>query len=659
MNGRKPERYRRAAGLIASAALATSLIVPSTALGAEEYPYSNGSVTITHAQQAGINGGSAANALASYKVYQVFKAEVNDNPDAAAAASFPGVATHIKWSTEAMRNAVVGFLKSAGNGAGTTYTAWLQAKHPGYTAAQIADQEKMAQNAAEYISAMINASPGDPGMGVYTSNPQVPKTPAAQSFALELASALANAPGITSSTYTYAPTASNAAYTNTEGFYLFATDNSSVGTDEASTAPIWVPLKSTGATIAQKAAIPSVVKEVQEDSTGAFGAVADANAAQDLTYRATFSMPQNIGAFDKYYVELDDLLPAGMELKADWQTAADALDVNIVNGSTSTSIKAALLASGGANRGSIGYVASTGALTVCVDNVKNHGVAIGADTKVVLTYKAHLKSGAADNVGIGASHPNTNGLTAKYSSDPIGESNGSGVAAPPRDELTATQTSTYTYQVIVNKRDKQTFANLSGARFKVQVSMDNSDAGSKGLWLGQYGNLVAQASAYEFTTDAGGTITIPRIDEGTYIIKETTAPAGYETTPDITLAVTRTFNASGIPTLTATVTGGETQYANSTDIVTAIVGNNGAPNAGGTSVASYLGTNLTKTSSNDGIVSIITSDDRKVLMPITGMDGVTASIVYGGAAVALGLGGWMLTRRKKEASDGNAGGREE
>ncbi|MDO4533803.1 MAG: isopeptide-forming domain-containing fimbrial protein, partial [Coriobacteriia bacterium] len=517
------------------------------------------------------------NAAAGYDVYQLFLADIE--PDSTSE-EHPGVATHVSWASDTVKNTVLAFLDDNG------YDEWL-AGH-GHTDSASHD---LPQNAAEFIAECIGASPNDEQAAT------APPTKAAESFALELAKALSNASGVP-----MMHADADAVFSGSEGYYLFVTQSSTIDVGEAGTAPIWVPLGGATTTLAEKTAIPSLTKEVQEDSSGQFGKVADGNKDQELAFRLEAKMPQNIGAFDTYEMRFEDTLPSGMDLEAG-NTSSVVVKVDGID------ITADLQDA----QGSISF--ANHELIVHINDVKSvhAGLSVDKDTAVTVEYRAHINASSA----IGAPGE-TNTAKLRYTNDPV--SSGLGTTVP-------VSTTTYTYQLKVNKVDKQTGENLARAGFKVQVSPESTDAASRGKWIAQDGSLVEESQAYEFTTDSEGVCVIPRIDEGVYIIKETTAPSGYETQDaDIVVTLTRTFEGSALQTLDATCSGGEAADSATTDVATHIVSE----------------------PAQTGTVELITSDDKTVSMPITGMDGVTAALIYGSCTAVLGLVGWRATRKSRD-----------
>lgn len=602
------ERLARtiAAGVLAASMGAAGLSAPLTAIA------DDGSVTIS----------AVSNAGATYKVYEVFKADIASNSDNGTSDAYPGIATHIEWASEAAKVATLTYLDANG------YGQWLA--EGGRTAAGAHD---LPQNAAEFIASRIGGSDADAGAAT------TPKTPASHTFALEYAKALKGR-GVTAASATAGTT-----FTAEQGFYLFVTDGESVGDDEAGTAPIWVPLGGKTTTISEKTSIPTVNKQVKEDKTGQFGKAADANAFQDIDYKLTGTLPANIGAFDAYHYKFTDTLSDGLELE-------DGDDSSVVVMVDSTDVTAKV---------DIEY--KNNVLTVDFPDLLkvNTGTAespsyvpITKDTVVTVEYKAHVTEQAAMG-----SAGNENSVVLTYTNDPVSEQDGTTLS-------TGITVQTYTYQLNLNKVDKQTAESLAQAKYTVQVAdtpagadtyvVDNEN-GEYYLVDGQYtteepngydgerymrvpgsaattnpnagkyvqGDGSLGDTAYEFESDDSGNIVVPRIDEGTYIVRETQAPSGYELQDaDIVVTISSTLN----------------QTTGSLDnLVTEVSGGEAAPEG-------QVATHVVATTAATGAADVQTSDDKKVLLPVTGMDGVKTSIILASGVIVVSAAGLIRSRRK-------------
>ena len=112
---------------------------------------------------------ATSNTAATYKVYQVFSADMDDNGDDATSSAYPRIATHFAWANSDIQMATLAFLDENG------YGDWLSSH--GYTAS---DARELPQVAAQFIAEQIGASLDD-------SDATVPLTKKGQTFALEFA----------------------------------------------------------------------------------------------------------------------------------------------------------------------------------------------------------------------------------------------------------------------------------------------------------------------------------------------------------------------------------------------------------------------------------------------------------------------------------------
>ena len=504
------------------------------------------------------------NAEATYDAFQVFKADISDTNEA----------THVAWASDSMKDVVLAFLDSNG------YESWLQTSHPGD------EQHDRAQNAAEYLAREISGSTtGEEAAAT-------PRTPHGRSFATRLAREL-----VAKSPTPKQLAKAGEAFTADEGYWLFVTtDSTSESSGEAGTAPIWMALGGSVTTIVEKSAPPSVDKEVMEDSTSVWGKVADADTLQDVSYRLVATLPDNLTMYDTYHLGLSDTLSEGLEIEVpEGKTVADVLDIDI--GGQKVTIDGTNAAAS--------YEGNT--LTVDFpDLLSDHWkeLGIGHGTKVTVRYIAHLTNAAK----IGA-EGNANGVRLVYTDDPVSRGDGKIDPGP--------HTKVFAYQLRLLKRDEQTYEPLSGAKFTIQVANDSSDEASRGMYVQADGSLGKDAAT--FVTGNDGTFSVSGIDEGTYTIRETGSPDGYDPIDDaVTLVISSTLDGTAIKleSLTASVTSAETDVAKVTDVDTA-----------------------------SGTIQLEVSNGRWLLMPITGMGGMAGTIAPA-ACVALIAGGCLWVRHR-------------
>lgn len=569
------------------------------------------------------------NTAAQYEVYRLFSAHIDPNDEADEgypAVSWPGIAKQATWNDE-VKASTLAFLDSNG------YGDWLVSVYGAEKdTAEYAFQHDLPQNALEYIAGQIGASADDVDAAT------VPATKAQKTFALNLARALA-ASGATPEATTLGEDG-NASFTGVEGYYLFVTSDASVGEDEAGSSPLWVPLGGATASVVEKTAIPTLDKQVAEDSTGEFGKVADSNKDQELEYKLTASLPQNIKSFNNYYLGFKDTLPQGMELQG-----GDASSVTVV---LETKAAEDVLTSDITDNSQVTVSYADNILRVDIGDLKAVDPSVNLDTTVQVYYKAHLTDeavvGTAGNQNDAQIAYTTNPVTYYDATDPDNPSPSDPFdpfdPGNPVPGITTTpsgthKTRTCTWKIELNKVDKQTHENLQGAKFTAQVVGEgSSDEASVGKYVQADGALAD--TPYEFTTDAEGMLEIPRIDSGDYVLHETVAPEGYELQDaDIRLSLSTELDqqTGTVKSWDARLSGGEADTKASSDIVTHLVDADSEK--------------AMEEALVEGRISIQTSDDKKVDVPITGLDGTLAASTVAGGVLLVSMAGLYTSRRRR------------
>lgn len=578
-------------GLITSAMIASGAIVsglsPVVALAA------NGVVTIAQKDNT--------TSPYDYDAFQIFHADVvNDNGDYKA--------SHITWAgadaTEqaAVKSAVITFIGGLDddNDTEVDYDTWLATKYgfSNTTDVQVSHREN-AQNVAEYLAYKIDNSANDTGANT------TPDTKQGDSFAARLSRSL-YAAGLSSTTVTQGQAASL-----DQGYWLITSDPADIANGEAGSAPMWVAVSDTPLTITEKTDVPTIEKTVKGDDAdeNTFAKVADAGAGNDanVDFKIDSTVPDNVDAFSSYRVSVADTLPAGMALE-DGDISSVAVELAGVD---ITSI----LKTQNSPYGSITY--ANGVLTVTINNVKDsehlNDADVLTDKTFVITYRAHL-SGTST---IGASNLNENTAVLTYDADP----NDSTITKTVESEAAVA-----CYQATLTKLDKATRLPLQGAGFTAKTTISGTD-----YYLKANGELTDDPTeAYEFVSDANGQIVFPRLDEGTYVIEETTAPTDYELMDNpITLTIDATKDRSNgtITALTGTVSGGEGMTS-------------GTVNAA-------VADGITGTTLATGDVSMAVSNDYIVKLPLTGLPVATAAL-YAGATIALVSIVAIIAKKKEE-----------
>ena len=245
----------------------------------------------------------------------------------------------------------------------------------------------------------------------------------------------------------------------------------------------------------EKNEVPTNVKTVEEDSTGAWGATNDADIGQVVNFKSTITAQpgaENYVFHDKMSEGLTYTGVTGITLNG---TAVDASNYTVT---------------APAADGDTFDVTFTQAFC---DTLK-------ANDQIVISYTATLNENA--KVGLDG-NPNVS----KLSYGEINQETGKpGSTTPP------SETKTYTWDVDVFKytMNGETEKALAGATFTLSKNAD----GSNPIALVSEGNNVYRVektnetdTVTEITTDATGKFTIKGLDADTYYLTETAAPAGY------------------------------------------------------------------------------------------------------------------------------------
>ncbi len=523
----------------------------------------NGSVTISN-----VEGN-----VTEFKGYQIFNADVAD-----------GTASNITWANEAVQNAVEGVIRTED----TSYAGMT------------------AQDAAEWITQRVTET---------GKNTRVDSN----SVAYKIADAV---DGLAPNATTNGKTVSGLAH----GYWLFVTDESTLGTGQnegknTGTSPIFAVVGDAPVTVTEKTSIPTVDKEILKG--GAYAAAKEAKSSdrqsnnncgdsrigQEVSYRLTGTVADNIASYAEYRYEFQDTLSKGLVVtKGEDGTTPKDLHVYIVNDRVMSEVKSGFKATIGKPQDT---TKNSELLTVKFDNLKavkdenNDVIAVDKDSQVVVTYKAHLTSDASyDATG--------NKITVKlvYSNNPMAEGTGTSVEKTVTDHV---------FCLDVTKVDKDHPDTKLEAGFKVQV-VKNDDRASEGKWLASDGSLVdTEDKAHEFMTNSSGEIRIPGLDAGKYGIVETTTPSRYNTIKPFWIEITPDYD----PT-TGELIG--LQASDNSDFVEA---------------------------SFDGDASIpVTIQNKKGSgLPLTGLNGVTLTWIAGGAVLVIGVAHLIRSRKQAEESE--------
>ena len=428
-----------------------AVVFPASAQAA---PTATGSITV--------NGTVAS----SYDAYQIFSANVVDGDSDAK------IATDLAWASDAVRDAALPVLRSAG----------------------MPNSQTTAQEAAEWLN----------------TDSHLTSALSAQ-LARSLQSSGAVSVALNAGTAAELPC----------GYWLIVADDDAIAQGEAGTAPILALVGGSAVTVKPKAATPKVSKHVLEDSTAAWQKAADATVADDLYWRLFATVPAGLTAYDTYTVRFVDTMSAGL----DPSKVAASMRVYVAAG-----------ADGGFDAvqtdkdGRVGTEPAKGWTDItaqCATKVAADGKtftvrtgdliaalggadAFAAGARVVAVYDAPLGA----NCNRGATKGNPNEVYLRYPRSPFADQSGdAGFTRTPSDDATA-----YTWGLSLIKRSSSDDKPLAGAKLRI---IDD-----RGRILTTDGSWSTDSDAY-VTSGADGHVELSGVDAGVYIVEEIAAPKGY------------------------------------------------------------------------------------------------------------------------------------
>lgn len=314
------------------------------------------------------------------------------------------------------------------------------------------------------------------------------------------------------------------------GYYLIVdTTNVSGDKDDAKNLSL---LKVSGAetvTPEAKTDKPSVEKKVKENNkientTGDFGTqyndVADYNIGDEVPFKLIGTVP-DMDAYQTYEYQFIDELSEGLTLNQ------DSIKVYLASKKDGTAQDEIKNPESGDPIWSISNATEHGFEVKFNDLKKVANVAKGK--YIIVEYTATLNESA--KIGLPG---NTNEVYLKYSNNP----NGSGIGKTPEDKVIV-----FTYELDVNKVDKDTKKGLKDAEFKLYKTVNGKNYYAQVANEKVTGWTDKKANGTELTSDANGCFKVKGLDDGTYYLEETKAPSGYNKLKDpITLVINGTTN---------------------------------------------------------------------------------------------------------------------
>ena len=295
-------------------------------------------------------------------------------------------------------------------------------------------------------------------------------------------------------------------------------------------------------TVTAKSSAPSVIKKVKEDDKTVTGAVtvgsytadkqyndvADYCIGEAVPFELISTMPSTYDDYTSYFYQFTDTLATNFILNT------DSISVNVVNEGIKTPLTAT-------TDYTVGAQDKSGKFTITINDTKKIA-SIKKDSTIVVDYTATLKDTAV--IGLDGQE---NKVDLTYSNNP--NYTGDGVSTPEGDKGKTPEDKVivFTYELDVTKYlgDEKTKANatdgtkagfkLKNAAGKWATVAENADGE---LRISGWVDDVANAT--EVTTNADGIFKFVGLDDGTYTLRETTTPTGYNTMADLNLTIDAT-----------------------------------------------------------------------------------------------------------------------
>ena len=544
-----------------------------------------------------INKVDDANKDNTFKAYQIFKAKVVDEEGKGK------VASNIEWANDAIGSKVITAIQGSDE-----YNNLVAADDT-----KKLDNNASAQVVAEWLSQNVT---GTSAGTATTGGTRVASGSVLNSIAKAVAKdETAAGSSIKAGKEWTRPDDSG------DGYYLFVSDGLTTQTKpNTGTSPIFAIVGGNPVTVTEKTSIPKVDKKILDDTADKTAAnattddwknVGDAWIGQEIDYKLTGTVADNIASYDTYQYEFQDHLSIGLD--AELSSVAVTIDGTPISLSTT-------------EQPASGYTVKLTDTKDESENVTGHdltifftdlkvaaraaGATLNEKSEVVVTYKAKLTD-KAEYTADG----NTNEVKLVYSNDPM--STGTGTS-------TSKRVTDHVFGLDVTKVDKDSGTALKGenlkATFQVKMIKEGEKELEKDMWLTKDGGLTEDENAAgKFVTNKDtGKVLIPGLVEGTYEISETGTPSGYNSIAPFQIVVKPVYDTNGVLT--------DLSVTKFSDMVTP-----------GTAT---------------GAIMPITIENKKGSgLPLTGLNGVTFTWIAGGAVLCIGVAHLIRSRKQAEESE--------
>lgn len=524
-----------------------------------------------------------------YKAYQIFKADVVDKDG-------KRVASNVDWAnglSETVRTDIIAAIKNADKSGELSNDPSAQ-DVADWMATNLQDASQVVNNGdlLDTIASLVK-----------DTTPVTPKGASTAAFAADISVSFDNS-----------------------GYYLFLTDDDSIGTADSysgkkqtGTSPIFAVVGGSAVEVTEKTGIPTVTKKIKDDKPGSDWAdKADSQVGQNVQYQLTGTVAENVASFNTYYYEFRDELSAG--LIAD----NNSVHVTVYANNEDTSGTEVNLPTDAVEYNTTG---NNNVLTVKFNDLKavtakngSSAISITKDSRVVVTYTAKLNPANTEKVTVGGTG-NDNNVKLIYSNNPMSGGKGESVPDTVRD---------YTYALKLVKEDSvDSNTKLKDVMFTIKATgADELEPGKVGTqYVHENGSL--GDDEYRFRTNEKGEINVKGLDAGTYTVHEVEGSnPGYNTLDDFTFTIS-------------------TVKEDGTDSLKQDEGQNEL-----TVSASKSNIDLVETPSvNNGTITLTVKNKKGSNLPLTGLNGVTFTWIAGGAVLCIGVEHLIRSRKQAEESE--------
>lgn len=571
------------------------------------------SITISQAEK---NDGT------TFKAYQIFKATVTDVENGGKTAQ------NITWASETVGPKVINAINSWEN----DHSLKDEGKLP---------NKPTPQEVADFITAHAGdctaGSESTKGTRIATDN-----------ILYAVANAVKNETPVDSDIVAGTPWSPDDDHGN--GYYLFVTNESSLGTDKKNTgtSPIFALVGGEAVTVAEKTSIPTVNKQIlaatpvdPTQQTNGWAGVANSQIGQEVTYKLTGKVADNYATYDSYAYKFTDTLSNGLDY------VKDSLNVYALDSSGNYTLidGTAYKLTTPSNDSRV----LTVDFVVDKDNNKK-GLkdvqGVDADTQIVVFYRAKLnKNAVTGNGDSDGKKGNYNTVKLEYSNNPSTEETGTSVESGAGD---------FTFKLNLNKVDQGTEKGLKGAEFSIQsadadtlnqyVASKNSPDGK--VVAGQLVNFSDKdiPDYLKFSSDDKGKIEVKGLDAGSYKVTEIKAPNDkYTVANPFTFTIKADYKDDAAELEKITVSPSQNDERRS-DVALGTLDNTPGDNT-------LTVTKNTAANVQTGEVNITIGNTKQVGLPLTGLNGVTFTWIAGGAVLCIGVAHLIRSRKQAEESE--------